>query len=104
MALTHTYNDAYLKTRITEDIETRAAADVADYGEFPDEWTDKLEILRAYILACLELGGKSDDTFSAKLKQYRDEWKEALPMAKRAQQLADPTVTLPIFSIPIERA
>ena len=56
MALTLTYDDAYLAPLIAakEAWETRALADVADLGTFPDPWPDKLAVLRAYILCCLE--------------------------------------------------
>jgi len=55
MALTLTYDDAYLAPLIAakETWETRALADVADLGTFPDPWPDKLAVLRAYILCCL---------------------------------------------------
>lgn len=100
---TLTYTDAYLKTRVTDSVETRALADVDNIGTFPTEWRSKLAVVRAYIITCLELGGQSDDTYSVKLGQYNREWDFTLGQAKQAANAtADEPVGL--FSIPIERA
>lgn len=102
MALT--YSDAYLAPLIDNnpDWETRAIADVADLGAFPAPWPDKLAVLRAYILCCLESLADEQDVFSAKLKQYQKEWGAALQLARLAAQTAAETPTR-LFSIPILR-
>lgn len=90
MALTLTYHDAYLAPLIAgdEDWETRAIADVAELGTFPDPWPDKLAVLRAYILCCLETLADETDVFSAKLKQYMPEYKATLNAARNAANAA----------------
>ncbi|MBS3953638.1 MAG: hypothetical protein KGZ88_11880 [Methylomicrobium sp.] len=107
MALLLTYNDAYLKTRVTEDIEDRALLDVDNLGDFPDtpiNWRERLGVLRSYIITCLELGADSDDVFAQKLKQYRVEFDYQLVQARNAAALADSTNYTPLTSISIERA
>jgi hypothetical protein len=104
MALTYTYSDAYLKSRVTEDVEDRAIAEVEALGTLPDDWVERLGIIRAYIITCVEMSAKADDAFAEKLKLYKEEWKETLASAKRAQAEANPSVNLPIFTIPVERA
>jgi len=98
------YTDAYLKTRVTNAIEKQAIADVAVSGNFPDEWNQRLAIIRAYIPTCLEFGGAAGDTFESKLTHYRKEYDFTLAQAKRALAAKDTTQNIPIFSIPIERA
>lgn len=99
---TLTYTDAYLKTRVSDSIETRAFADIDVLGTFAAEWRNRLATIRAYILACLEHGGEQDDTFAVKLGQYRKEWDFVLAQAKRANAGTDSFVGL--ISQPIERA
>ena len=93
MALTLTYDDAYLAPLIAakEAWETRALADVADLGTFPDPWPDKLAVLRAYILCCLESLAEDTDVFSTKLKQYQPEFRAALNAARIAANAAATT-------------
>ncbi|UOF76753.1 hypothetical protein [Caudoviricetes sp.] len=98
MALTYDYYDAFLKSRVTEGIETRAMLDVASLGTFPAtpiDYVEELVRLRAYILTCLEFGGEPGDVFESKLKQYRDEYKNRLLEAKNAAALADTTGNTP---------
>ena len=104
MALTLTYDDAYLAPLIAakEAWETRAIADVAQLGAFPDPWPDKLAVLRAYVLCCLESLADESDVFSAKLKQYQKEWTAGLQAARLAADAAASTPTR-LFSIPIQR-
>lgn len=99
------YFDAYLAPLIdkTPDYETRAAADVAQLGTFPAPWPDKLTVLRAYILCCLESAASAEDVFSLKLKQYQSEWKDTLDQAKAAVTVIAERPTYPL-SISIERA
>ena len=96
------YADAYLKSQVTDDRETRAAADVAIYGTFGAAWLEKLTIIRAYIITCLECQAQPDDLFAAKLKHYRDEWEVTLSAAQSATVTAGGS-ELAIFSIPMER-
>ncbi|MDG4549865.1 MAG: hypothetical protein P9G45_06070 [Candidatus Contendobacter sp.] len=104
MALTLTYHDAYLAPLIAakEAWETRAIADVAELGTFPDPWPAKLAVLRAYLLCCLESLADESDVFSAKLKQYRQEWAATLQAARIAANTAADTPTR-LFTVPIQR-
>jgi hypothetical protein len=104
MAATLTYTDAYLSRSITESIETRAFADVDELGTFQSDWRNRMTVVRAYILTCLEKGAQAGDTYEMKLGQYRKEFDFVLSQAKRAQAAADSTINVPIFTIPIERA
>lgn len=88
MPLIQTYHDAYLSPLITQDRENRAIAQVADEGVFPSSWTSRLIVLRAYIITCQESMRMPDDTFDAKLKTYRSEYKDALVSARLAQLAA----------------
>lgn len=99
---TLTYTDAYLKTRVSDSVEARAFEDVDVLGTFTAEWRNRLAVIRAYILACLEHGGEMDDTFAVKLGQYRKEWDFVLAQAKRANAGSSNFVGL--ISQPIERA
>lgn len=103
--LTYTYADAYLATLVTQDRETRALADVAAYGTFPVDWTERLVRLRAYCIVCAESQQAPDDLFATKLATYRKEFAEALPLAKAAQDAATSASGYGLIaSIPLERA
>ena len=104
MALTLDYHDAYLAPLITnnEAWETRAIADVAELGEFPDPWPDKLAVLRAYILCCIESLADEQDVFSAKLKHYKSEYAATLQAARLALAAASVTTPGPL-TLTIER-
>ena len=103
--LTYTYSDAYLAPLITQDRETRAIAEVAAYGTFPADWTERLARLRAYCITCAESQKAPDDLFSAKLATYSKEFRDALPHAQAAQDALTSTSGLGgVFSIPLERA
>ena len=101
------YTDSYLKTRVTPGHEARAYTDVDNYGNFPSlpvNWRDRLTMLRAYVLCCLDLGGAPDDVFAMKLKHYRQEFDEQLRQAIQAKNAAAlPENRVPVFSIPLER-
>jgi hypothetical protein len=97
-----TYTDCYLARGVTDSIETRAFADVDELGDFTTEWRDRLTVIRAYILTCLEKGAESDDTYAMKLTQYRKEFDFLLGQAKRAQKADGQNVSL--LSVAIERA
>lgn len=101
--MTAIYNDAYLARFVTEEIKTRAAAEIETHGEFPDEWVDRLLPPQAYIIVCLEQQGAPDDMFSAKLKSYQKEFDRLLAYARQAVPDPDGNVR-PIFGIPMERA
>ena len=100
---TLTYTDGYLKTRITNALEDRAAADVAELGDFPAPWPDKLTVLRAYLLCSLESTAESEDVFSLKLTQYRKEFDRALQQARIAANTAQQIPGIPLM-ISLERA
>lgn len=109
MSTTYTYPDAYLAKFCTEAIEDRAVADIAVMGTFNDYWTEKLVVLRAYILVCLENQADPDDLFTAKLKSYRSEMQVSATSAhaQAAADAADADGTVNgfgMFSIPLERA
>lgn len=102
MALILTYTDAYLKQRITSSIEQRAFDEVDAVGAFADDWRDKLAVIRAYILTCLEFGGEQNDTFSVKLSQYRREWDFSLALARASS--SDTSSARGLHSLTIERS
>lgn len=108
MSTEYDYTDAYLAKFCTEAIEERAIADVAVMGTFNDFWTERLTILRTYILACLENQADAEDLFTAKLKSYRAEMQTAQAQAqaqasKDAAEAAGTRDSFGIFSIPLER-
>jgi len=109
MSTTYEYTDAYLSKFCTEAIEERAIADVVVMGTFNDFRTERLVVLRTYILACLENQADAEDLFTAKLKSYRAEMQQAGAQAQ-AQAAADAAEaagtqdSFGIFSIPLERA
>lgn len=105
---TYLYSDAYLAPLVTQDRESRAIADIAAYGTFPADWTERLVRLRAYVIVCLESAKAPDDLFTAKLSAYRKEFDQALPLARAAQDAvnaaAGTTTSSSLISIPLERA
>lgn len=109
MTTTYTYPDAYLSKFCVDALEDRAIADIAVLGTFNADWTERLTILRAYIIACLDNQADPDDLFTAKLKSYRAEFSSALASAQ-AQAAADAAEeagtqsSFGIFTIPLERA
>ena len=58
---TYAYPDAYLSRFCTTNVETRALANVALFGTFPAAWTERLTIVQAYIIACLENQADADN-------------------------------------------
>lgn len=102
---TYVYPDAYLARFCTDGVETRALDNVALYGTFPDAWTERLTIVQAYIIACLENQADAEDLFTAKLKSYRSQFDILLPQAQTAAAVAAGTTTaFSLYSIPLERA
>jgi len=105
MTTIHTYHDAFLAPLVTPDREARAIAAVAERGTFPGDWPARLAVLRAYVITCLECAGSPDDLFTAKGKQYRAEWSEALAEARAAAAAATPSTSGgSFFTVPLERA
>jgi len=97
------YADAYLEPLVTPERETRALADVAALGTFTDDWTERLQVMRTYILICLESSNSPEDAFAAKLKHYRGEFNSALISARQAS--AAETGSASIFAaVGLERA
>lgn len=103
MPLINTYFDAYLKSSVTEERETRAGLNVAEYGAFAADWTARLVVLRTYIIVCLECQAQPDDLYSQKLKNYRNEFDAVLAQARADTQDAEGH-PLPVLSVPLERA
>lgn len=100
------YLDGYLAPLIDKkpEWEDRARADVTALGVLPEFWSNKLIMIRVYILCCLESLATDNDVFSTKLREYRTEFKEALAAARLATKTPDPAVPTPFLSIPILRA
>lgn len=96
------FTDSYLKDLVSIERELRATADVNTLGVFSTQWRDRLIELRAYIITCQESLQSPEDTFSAKLKAYRDEFAASLGLA-RADAQAAAISAAPVLSIPIER-
>lgn len=105
---TYAYPDAYLTDFITEDVETRAGADVvlmAGARTFSATYIERLTILQAYIIACIENQAEKDDLFHVKLRIYRDQLAVELGLA-----ITDADATSgalgggAFFSLPMERA
>jgi len=97
------YPDAYLAKLCTQGREDRAYEDVDALGTFSESWRDKLATVRCYIIACLENQASPDDLFTAKLSSYRKEF-DALLAQARADTPDASGLTLPMYSIPLERA
>ncbi len=73
--------------------------------EFPVEWKNKLTVLRAYLLTCMESAATTEDVFSVKLAQYRKEFAEVYRAAQAAALAASETTpSSGLLTIPIERA
>ena len=103
------YTDAYLAPLVTDERAARAAVEVASLGTFPADWTDRLNIQRAYIITCLESQKSADDVFAAKLSAYRKEFEQTLSGARGAQLASNTSAAMPnsagsIFSIGLERS
>jgi hypothetical protein len=103
-----TYTDAYLKSRVTQDIETRATAEIDAFRAFPTSpvnWRERLIVLRAYVLTCLEMSASPDDVFASKLTAYRKEYDNTLSSANAAANAANPASPQSgLYSINLERA
>lgn len=107
MPLANPYADAYLAPLVTQAREDQAASEIAMLGAFPVEWTQRLTVLRAYVITCTESMKAPDDTFSAKLSAYRREFDAALPQARAAQAAVDAGTTpggSSVFSVALERS
>lgn len=101
---TYAYPDAYLAKFCTDERETRAISDVETMGDFPAAWKERLVIVQTYILACLEHQADTEDLFSAKLKNYRQQFDILLPQAKAAEaEAAGEASSVTFFSVPLER-
>lgn len=85
---TYPYADAYLARHVTPAREEQAIREVAMSGTFPGDWTQRLVVLRAYIVTCQECQQSSEDTFATKLASYRKDYADTLPQARAAQQAA----------------
>lgn len=98
------YADGYLAGLVTPEREARALADVQMMGTFLSEWQERLQVIRVYILICLESTNSPEDAFAAKLALYKKEFDFVLLAAKAATAAAAEPPTIGIFgSIPMER-
>lgn len=88
MPLAYAYSDKYLAPLVTTTTETTAVEDVALEGSFSPTHTEKLVILRAYVLTCQDSQRTPDDVFAAKLATYRKEYGETLTRARIAAAAA----------------
>lgn len=107
MPLKNYYTDGYIASQVNEDREERAAEDVAQYGTLPVNWVQRLTMLRAYIITCLECAKNPEDMWSVKLGFYRKEFDSALQQARAAQSVIDAqnnsASSAGIFTIPLLR-
>jgi len=102
---TNTYADGYLAKLITNERESRAIEEVAALEITLPTWRTRLEIQRAYIIACIESQASADDLFAQKLSAYRKEFDTTLTQARMAKaNQSTETTTSGIFSISLERA
>lgn len=97
------YPDAYLAKFCTQAREDRAYEDVDALGTFSEYWRDKLTTVRCYVIVCLENQATTEDLFTAKLASYRKEFDALIAQARAATPDAS-GLTLPMYSIPLERA
>lgn len=106
MPLIYTYPDAYLGPLITEAREAQALEDIAILGDFPASHKKRLVVLRAYIITAMESKRTPDDLFTEKLKDYRKEFADFLPVARAAQAAALGAANqgMSPFTIDLERA
>lgn len=95
------YTDQVLSPLVTDGLEETALSEIAALGELPDPWTERLTVLRVYVLVCLEYSSTSDDPFSVKLPYYKAEFDAAVVDAKAAQARAATASSL--FFVPLER-
>lgn len=100
--MTAIYNDHYLDTFKTPEIEAQAEADIAVFGTFDQEWIDRLLPPQVYKIICIANQAAPDDLFTAKLKTYRSEFDRLLIRAQTATPDSEGN-TPPIFAIPMER-
>ena len=100
--MAYEYRDAYLKKFCSYEIEQLAIDYVNSLGTFTTAWIEKLAIVRAYILVCMENQANDDDTFAVKLKTYNKEFDALLVRAQTASADEDGNYAA-IFSVPLER-
>lgn len=106
MALTYTYADGYLAPLVTPAREQKAIDDVQLLGTLPEAWVQRLVVLRAYVITCLESQKAPDDLFAAKLITYRKEYSDVLAQARAAQAAAGGSSAAggwSFFTVPLER-
>lgn len=98
------YFDAYLAPLIAKTPSTKPRrCGRGATGNLPAPWPDKLTVLRAYVLLCLESSASAEDVFSLKLKQYQTEWKDAVSQAMLALNVAAALPARSLF-IPLSAA
>ena len=87
MPLANIYPDSYLGPLVTTAREAQAVADVALLGTLPAAWVERLVVLSAYRLVCMQSQKAPDDLFSSKLASYSKEFDRTLAAARQAQAL-----------------
>lgn len=105
--MSYNYADEYLAPLVTAERQRRAEEDVdAIKSDYPEENRDRLVVLRAYIIVCLDCGTSADDVFAHKLKQYRTEFGDELVKAEAALKAkeGESPAKASLFSIEIDRA
>lgn len=110
MSLVNNYTDAFIASRVTQVREDQAIADVAELGTLPATWVSRLQVLRCYIITCQECMQDESDTFAAKLKAYREDYKTTVQQARAAQAILDANSGSPVlgggslFTVNLERS
>jgi hypothetical protein len=103
----YVYPDAYLARFCNQDREDRALADVAVMAgsrTFSADYIERLTILQAYVISCLENQAADDDLFTTKLKTYREQLQLVLSQAiLDADATAETTGGFSLFAVPLER-
>lgn len=114
MPLQYSYADGFLKAKITEAVEARAAVRVRQDGIFDyvdangvtvTEYTETLRIFAAYIIAALENATATDDNYYSKMHEYEGQYEKALARARIAVQSNQrPSTGWGWMNIKLERA
>lgn len=90
------YSDKFLVGLITEEIELRASEDVASFGAFDADWNERMVVVRAYLIACMENVKAQDDIFNTKFKLYQKEFDMLMQKARTTNSAASSVSPLTI--------
>lgn len=99
----YNYTDEYLD--ISQEQETRAIKEIAQFKFKNEFYIEKLTILKAYIINCLENQTQKDDLYEIKLNHYKNEFSELLSNAKmdKANSKQENNLFLNNFNTPLYR-